>query len=276
MRRSEFESLLKQRRVLVDGKQRTDAYELSGGETIVITPPPPDEKPTINALEAPQGAKGAAASVPSQPLPKSPANSGITNTGSTQAAAAARVASPPLQKPAGDLIAADAGARTTKPAGASGKIGDEDRMNVSSTPEIVIVGPSERPLLVDPTSVGCGFVLIANKYLPFFEDPSRAHKALETNKTKLWEAVRRHEPDKKVLFLVSNQHIPDLVNALAYAFKALDGSGKYPGYSMTIDSMAISPDGGRTLVEFYVGLNWKSSRRELVLAGPQGILPGKL
>lgn len=52
MRRSDFESLLEQRQVLVDGKQRTDAYKLSGGETIVITPAPNNKKPKVNAVEA--------------------------------------------------------------------------------------------------------------------------------------------------------------------------------------------------------------------------------
>ena len=64
MRRSDFESLLEQRRVLVDGKQRTDAYQLSGGETIVITPAPNNEKSKIDAAEAAHDVKPVAPQAP--------------------------------------------------------------------------------------------------------------------------------------------------------------------------------------------------------------------
>ncbi|HYL82832.1 MAG TPA: hypothetical protein VE263_01255 [Candidatus Angelobacter sp.] len=63
------------------------------------------------------------------------------------------------------------------------------------------------------------------------------------------------------------------------AVAALNHLGKYPSYTIAIDPMKLSPDGGKTFVTIYAGLNWKPTsagdRQEVIVAGPQKLLPGK-
>jgi hypothetical protein len=54
---------------------------------------------------------------------------------------------------------------------------------------------------------------------------------------------------------------------------ALNKIGAYQGYSIAVDNMQLSPDEGKTFVAIYVGFNWKSSQQEVLVAGPQKILP---
>jgi hypothetical protein len=40
-----------------------------------------------------------------------------------------------------------------------------------------------------------------------------------------------------------------------------------------MDTMQLSPDGGRTLVVIYVGFTWNVPKQEIIIAAPQMILP---
>jgi hypothetical protein len=142
-------------------------------------------------------------------------------------------------------------------------------MSTKSQPAVRQIGDNEKPLMVDATSVGCGFLLFPKTMAGILQE-SHVHEALQTNKTKLWEAVRRHNSRIPVYLMTTNQEIGP-----GDAVVALDQVGKYPGYSIALDPMQMSPDGGRTFVTIYVGFNWKSSNQEVIVAGPQKILPGK-
>lgn len=47
-----------------------------------------------------------------------------------------------------------------------------------SAPDIIYIGPNDKPLLIDPTTVGCGFLLLAYQDLAFFKEEmeSRARR----------------------------------------------------------------------------------------------------
>jgi multiple sugar transport system permease protein len=129
------------------------------------------------------------------------------------------------------------------------------------------VGDHEAPLLVDPAAVGCGFLLFPKEMAGAVQS-SRVHEALQTNQTKFWTAVRRHNPAVPIHLMPADQNVRP-----GDAVTALDKLGKYRGYSIAVDKMQMSLDGGNTQVTFYVGFAWRSSRKELIVAGPQQILP---
>jgi hypothetical protein len=143
------------------------------------------------------------------------------------------------------------------------------------SPEILMIPSKAKPLHIDAASVGCGFVLFPKEAANVFQEDRIVHTALETNKTQLWRDVKRYNPDIPIhRMLASVNHALDFPSALAYALKALDKVGSYPGYSIAMDIMAVSGS-EKTPVEVYVGFNWKSSRQKLVGAAPQKILPEK-
>ncbi len=59
------------------------------------------------------------------------------------------------------------------------------------------------------------------------------------------------------------------------AIIALNKFGDYPNYSIALDIMQISIDGGKTLIDIWVGFNWKSNKQDVVIACPHKILSGK-
>jgi len=130
-----------------------------------------------------------------------------------------------------------------------------------------LVGDHEAPLLVDPAAVGCGFLLFPKEMAEAVQS-GRVHEALQTNQTKFWTAVRRHNPAVPIHLMPADQNVRP-----GDAITALDELGKYRGYSIAVDKMQMSLDGGNTRVTFYVGFAWRSSRQELIVAGPQQILP---
>ena len=117
----------------------------------------------------------------------------------------------------------------------------ESNMSTKLQPAVRQIGDNEKPLMVDATSVGCGFLLFPKKMAGILQE-SHVHEALQTNKTKLWEAVRRHNPRIPVYLMTTNQEIGP-----GDAVVALDRVGKYPDYSIALDPMQMSPDGGRNL-----------------------------
>jgi len=125
------------------------------------------------------------------------------------------------------------------------------------------------PIVVDPATVGCGFLLFPSSMARIVTE-SLVHQALETNKTALWAAVRRQNAAIPVHMMTSSHPISP-----SDAVVALERIGKYQGHSVALDTMQLSPDGGRTLVTIYVGFSYKSDSREVIVAGPQKILPGR-
>ncbi len=127
----------------------------------------------------------------------------------------------------------------------------------------------DAPLRVDPSSVACGFVLFPKEMSGILQE-LHIHEALLTNKTDLWTAVRRAKPSLPVYLMTTNQTI-----CPTDAIAAIEAVGKYPDHSIAFDVMKMSPNGGRTLVDIYVGFAYQWQPREIVVAGPQMILPGQ-
>jgi hypothetical protein len=140
------------------------------------------------------------------------------------------------------------------------KIGDRDIRQISDAGD---------PMLVDPATVGCGFLLFPVQMSKVLQE-DHVNQALETNKPKLWAEVRRLNPNIPTHLMTSNQDIGP-----ADAVAAIEKMGRYPGHSVALDCMQLSPDGGRTLVNIYVGFSYRIDCQEIVVAGPHMILPGK-
>ncbi|HXY78918.1 MAG TPA: YIP1 family protein [Candidatus Acidoferrales bacterium] len=146
-------------------------------------------------------------------------------------------------------------------------------MSTQSEIDVRLIGDDEKPLFVDPTTVGCGFLLFPKEMARVLQE-AHVHQALQTNKTELWTAVRRHNPSVPVHLITATKDL-----APGDAVAALNHVGKYPGYTIALDTMQMSPDGGKTFVQVYAGLSWKpisaGGRQEVFVAGPQKLLPGK-
>jgi hypothetical protein len=140
-------------------------------------------------------------------------------------------------------------------------------MNTKSSPKIRQIKDTDKAMLLDPTIIGCGFLLFPMALSKVLEE-SHIHQALQTNKTALWHAVVQNNPAIPVHLITTNQNVNP-----SDAIVALDRIGKYPGYSVALDPMQISIDGGLTMITIYVGFNWKSTNQEIIVAGPQMILP---
>jgi hypothetical protein len=143
----------------------------------------------------------------------------------------------------------------------------------SNTPKELtprLVGDDEEPVLVNPAVVRCGFMLFPKEMARKLK-PGHIHEALLTNKTELWTAVRFLQPSMPVHLISTNRDISP-----ADAVIALNADRIYRRCSIALDPMSMSPDGGRTFVTVYVGFAWTTSPRELIVAGPQKILPGKI
>ncbi len=136
-----------------------------------------------------------------------------------------------------------------------------------------LIKDDEKPMLVDPAAVGCGFLLFPKEMAKILQE-AHVHQALQTNKTELWAAVRRHNPSIPVHLMTTNKEVEP-----GDAVIALNHLGRYPGYTIALDPMQLSPDGGKTVITIYAGLNWKSNSacgpQEVIVAGPQKLLPGK-
>ncbi|MEI6140567.1 MAG: hypothetical protein WCP85_14965 [Mariniphaga sp.] len=145
-------------------------------------------------------------------------------------------------------------------------------MSTQFDPKITtrIIQDSEEPLLIDPKTVGCGFLLFSDKYSNTLQ-VDHINLCLDGYFTATWNAVKQYNPKTPVYLLAINETDPNPGLALL----ALNQSGKYPGYSIAINQVEISLDGDRTLMKIYVGFNWKSNVQEIVISGPQMILPAK-
>jgi hypothetical protein len=142
-------------------------------------------------------------------------------------------------------------------------------MSTSNQYNVRLLEDDADPIVVDPATVGCGFLLFPSSMNRIVTE-SLVHQALETNKTALWAAVRREKAAIPVHMITSSSAISPSDAAIA-----LESIGRYPDHSIALDTMQLSPDGGRTLVTIYVGFSYKSDYREVIVAGPQKILPGR-
>jgi hypothetical protein len=125
------------------------------------------------------------------------------------------------------------------------------------------------PMVVDPATVGCGFLLFPKQMSEIIKE-SHVHQALWQNKAELWAAVRRVKPNLPVALMTTSRDVSP-----SDAVSALDQTGRASGHSIALDIMKMSPDGGRTLVDIYVGFTYEADVPEVVVAGPQMIRPGK-
>jgi len=136
-----------------------------------------------------------------------------------------------------------------------------------SAPVIRQIKENDRPMYIDPNSVGCGFLLFPVEMSKVLKNAS-IHDALMTNQTDLWVAVRRYNPSIPAYPFMSNHDVE-----AQDAVSALKQMGEFPGYSIAISPMKLSPDGGRTFVRIFVGFNWKSVKQEIYVTIDQKILP---
>jgi hypothetical protein len=121
--------------------------------------------------------------------------------------------------------------------------------------------------MVNPQSVCCGFLLVPIQMAGILTK-DHVNQALRQNKPQLWTVVLEYKPAIPLLLITTNQEI-DVTDAVV----ALEGSEKYKDQSIALDIMKMSPDGGKTLLNVYVGFTFKSAMREVVIAGKDKILP---
>lgn len=135
------------------------------------------------------------------------------------------------------------------------------------SPVIRQIKENDRPLYIDPKSVGCGFLLFPVEMSKVLKN-ANIHDALMTNQTDLWAAVRRYNPSIPAYPFMSNHDVEP-----QDAISTLKQIGEIPGYSIAISPMKLSPNGGRTFVRVFVGFNWKSVKQEIFVTIDQKILP---
>jgi hypothetical protein len=142
-------------------------------------------------------------------------------------------------------------------------------MRPQDVPNIRELKEMDSPVIIDPTTVGCGFLLFPKEMSKTLNNVN-IHEALQTNQSDFWAAVRRYNPSIPAYPLMS-YHDVDPADAIG----ALNQMEKYPGYSIAISPMGVSPDGGKTFTRIFVGFNWKTMKQEIIVTIDQKILPGK-
>lgn len=140
-------------------------------------------------------------------------------------------------------------------------------MNTDKVRKIREIKEDEAPFLVNPESVCCGFLLIPKQMTGLLTN-NHINQALQQNKPHLWAAVIQSNPSIPLLLITTEKDID-----AADAVSALEANDKYKDHSIALDIMRISPDGGRTLLDVYVGFTFKTAVKEVVIAGKDKILP---
>jgi hypothetical protein len=140
-------------------------------------------------------------------------------------------------------------------------------MSTDQVRKIREIKDDEAPYLVNPGSISCGFLLIP-KQMAGILTHNHINQALQQNKPRLWEDLLRYYPAIPLLLMTTDHDI----NA-ADAVTAVESSDKYKDHSIALDVMRVSPDGGKTLFDTYVGFTFKSAVKEVVIAGKDKIIP---
>ena len=126
----------------------------------------------------------------------------------------------------------------------------------------------EKPLFINPSHVGCGFLLFPNQLANLIQE-RHVHQTIQTNQSEFWSAVRLQNPYIPVHLMTTMDNEINPGDAII----ALNELGKYPSYSIVLAPMQISADGGRTLTMIYSGFNWKTVEQEVIISAPQKISP---
>jgi len=124
----------------------------------------------------------------------------------------------------------------------------------------------DKPLYIDPCSVGCGFLHFSKSAGKIIEE--HLHQGLATRQTDFWAAVKRKKPSLPVHLLMTNQS-PTATDVII----ALNQTEKYSDFSYAFDVMKVSPDGGRTVLDIIFGFTYRYPPRQFVMTQPQMILP---
>lgn len=132
---------------------------------------------------------------------------------------------------------------------------------------IVHVADADPPIRVNPSLVKCGFCIYPHSMAKLMT-PDRLHQAIETNQNTFWKAVRRANPQVKIIDMMvqSDEEVDNFMRGLR-AMKLLDGN------SVAVGVMQINPD-PRTLSELRVGFVWPEQSPRIIITRPGGIVPG--
>ena len=133
-----------------------------------------------------------------------------------------------------------------------------------------MLSDNDPPLKVEPTAVECGFMMYPKVLGDLIESGEfNPHEALETSQPRFWPKVRRRNQNILLHLLLALPAVD--MEGLG---PALQKVGYFDGYNIAVSGETkFSLDGGATTQQLYVGFCWKSQTPEIIVIGPDTVVP---
>lgn len=138
-------------------------------------------------------------------------------------------------------------------------------------PLLINQGENDPPLKVDPASIAYAFIGLTHGDASLAERFDSIEQISELNSTcqpRLWKARFRAKFNVFCAPAMENGY-PDAKAVRS----AAEGSGLKPPYSVVINLMTVSLDGGRTHKKLLVGFAYRDSEQKIVLPRNDGCIP---